>query len=895
MARVVSARPPAASMLVVLATAASRLRAAVLLPAPEAAVVLGLVVLGVFSHGLNMFQFPSFTGLDDEGIYAAQAWAVLREGQLSPYTYVYDHVPGGWILVAAWMALTGGPHAFGSAIDSGRALVFLLHLASIPILYRVARKLGCSLPAATLASVLFTVSPLAVPYQRRLLLDNIMLFWCLLSLDLLLDGWGRLSRVTLSGICFGVALLSKETAIFLLPGMLFIAWLQRWQHQGRFALFGWLVPMLVVVSWYPLYALLKGELLPAGSEAVFSTNGYGNAGVSLIDSLLWQVGRDGGGPFNLDNQFWSLVRSTWLPRDGLLVVGGSLATLLNLARGSRLRSVGDRRAVATGLLGLLPLLYLARGGIVFDFYVLLAIPFACLNLAALPAPGLARLSRGGGFVVAAAGASALVAGYWLTGSLRPLYSQAPSQAGRDAIGWIKQHVPPQSALIARDDLWVDLREPGLGGPAFPNVQSYTKLGGDPEIRLGVFHDDWRGIDYLIVSPGLQDILEASSNTLALEALRHAHRVRGWTADGSALELWKVDKVGETETAALAQGAAYLSEQFEHDGAFVDAQGIVTSEAESYALLRAVWSDDRPGFERAWRWTADHLLTPSGVLAWRWQAGERTDAHSASDADTDTALALLLAGKRWGDPALLEAGQQMVQAIWQNDVATVGQTPYLAAGDWAPSLPVVAVNASYFAPYAYHVFRQVDPTHDWQALIDSSYAALFEASAARLGADHSAGLPPDWFGIDRTTGEVVPLVLDQHATTNYGFDAARVYWRAALDWRWSQDGRAEAYLGQAGFLRDEVERAGVVGAVYGHDGSVVAGTPSAVSTAGALAALLTLDANAAAALYDEQLLGAGERVPAGLRWGGTGDLYAAEWGWFATALYADALPDLWQTD
>src|ERR671939_563366 len=85
-------------------------------------------------------------------------------------------------------------------------------------------------------------------------------------------------------------------------------------------------------------------------------------------------------------------------------------------------------------------------------------------------------------------------------------------------------------------------------------------------------------------------------------------------------------------------------------------------------------------------------------------------------DTDTALALVLAGKRWSDPALLEAGRQLARAIWQNDVATVGQTPYLAAGDWAPSLPVVAVNPSYFAPYAYRVFRQVDPTHDWQALI-----------------------------------------------------------------------------------------------------------------------------------------------------------------------------------
>ena len=180
----------------------------------EPAVLIGLVAIGLLAHGLNMFQFPSFTGIDDEGIYASQAWAILREGQLSPYTYVYDHVPGGWILLAGWMVLTGGPHAFGGAIDSGRVLMLLLHVASVVMLYRVARKLGCGVRLAALGALLFTISPLELTYGRRLLLDNIMLFGCLLSLDLLLDGWGRLSRVTLSGVCFGIAMLTKETAFF---------------------------------------------------------------------------------------------------------------------------------------------------------------------------------------------------------------------------------------------------------------------------------------------------------------------------------------------------------------------------------------------------------------------------------------------------------------------------------------------------------------------------------------------------------------------------------------------------------------------------------------------------------------------------------------------------------
>ena len=862
----------------------------------EPAIILGLIVIGLLAHGLNMFQFPALTGIDDEGIYASQAWAILREGQLSPYTYVYDHVPGGWILLAGWMVLTGGPHAFGSAIDSGRVLMLLLHVASVVMLYRIARKLGCHMGLAAVGALLFTISPLELAYGRRLLLDNIMLFWCLLSLDLLLDGWGRLSRVTLSGVCFGVAMLTKETAVFLVLPMLFIAWQQRWQHQARFAVFGWLVPMLMVVSFYPLYAALKGELLPAGGAAQFSTSGYGNTGVSLADSLLWQIGRGGGGAFNLDNQFWTLVRSDWLPRDALLLVGGALTICLNLARGCRLHTVDQRRAVATGLLGLLPLLYLARGGIVFDFYILAAIPFLCLNLVVLIAPVYRRLPVLAATGLATGVALAIGIGYFAAGTLQPLYAQAPSTTGRQALTWIKAHVPADAYILTGDDLWTDLREPGpssdgTDAPGFANVQSYTKVGGDPAIHTGVFHDDWRGVDYLLVSPGLEDALVAAGNTLAVDALHHAHEVQSWSNDGSSLELWKVDKVGATEPELMSGSNAYLAAHFGQDGAFKAADGSVTSESQAYAMLRAVWSGDRAGFARTWQWTSGHISNTEGLLAWKWN-GTVADSHSATDADTDTALALLLAGREWGDPAWLADGTAMVDAIWNHDVATVNGTPYVVAGDWAADSNVVTLNPSYFAPYAYHIFQEVDPAHNWVGVVDSGYQVLFDSSAANLESDHSAGLPPDWVGLDQQTGTLVPLDLGTDPTTTYGYDAPRTYWRLALDQRWDDDGRAAAFLSQAGFLDDEVNRSGGVRAIYIHDGSVASTDSSVVGSAGALAALLTLDPDAANRLYASALVGGSASHAGQLYWGDPNDLYAQEWGWFATALYANALTDVW---
>src|SRR5437588_12784189 len=94
-------------------------------------VVLGRVLLlislitGAISHGYHLFLYPLY--ITDEGIYMEQAWSVLREARLSPYTYVYDHAPAGWLVIAMWVSLL--PHqfeAFGNAINTGRVLMLLV-------------------------------------------------------------------------------------------------------------------------------------------------------------------------------------------------------------------------------------------------------------------------------------------------------------------------------------------------------------------------------------------------------------------------------------------------------------------------------------------------------------------------------------------------------------------------------------------------------------------------------------------------------------------------------------------------------------------------------------------------------------------------------------------------
>ena len=66
-----------------------------------------------------------------------RAWSVMREGTLSPYTYYYDHAPAGWLTIAAWVAIL--PHqfeTFGNAINTGRVLMLIVHVASVFLLFQ---------------------------------------------------------------------------------------------------------------------------------------------------------------------------------------------------------------------------------------------------------------------------------------------------------------------------------------------------------------------------------------------------------------------------------------------------------------------------------------------------------------------------------------------------------------------------------------------------------------------------------------------------------------------------------------------------------------------------------------------------------------------------------------
>ena len=295
-------------------------------------------------------------------------------------------------------------------------------------------------------------------------------------------------------------------------------------------------------------------------------------------------------------------------------------------------------------------------------------------------------------------------------------------------------------------------------------------------------------------------------------------------------------------------------------------GITTSEGQSYALLRAVWMDDRTSFDTVWRWTVANLqVRGDGLFASQWGGGVIQDHNSATDADSDIALALLFAARHFGESSYRTAALGVLAGMWQHDVTSIDGMNVVTAGNWAATQqsPGPVINPSYFAPYAYRVFAREDGAHGWASLVDSSYTLLDRCTAATLDGTTSAGLPPNWCAISRTSGQIVSFPQISGAD-NFGYDAFRVMWRVAVDAIWNGEQRARDYLSRHDFLRTRWSAGHRLDPVYGHDGTVVSGYDDPTIYGGDIGSFLVADPAAAAQVRQQLLSSFNARVAGALR-------------------------------
>lgn len=488
-------------------------------PATRAAVwttvlLVGPVVLAtVLAHAVNVFNFPRYEL--DEGTYMSSAWAVLND-QITAYPYGYGHPPLGWIQIAIWTTLTGGFFTFGNALNTGRVLMVLFDAGSSLLVYLIAARVSGRRAIGLLAMVIFSFSPLSLLYQRQVFLDNIAVFWLLLSVFLVMISRSRMRYLIGAGLAFGCALLSKETIALFIPVIVYGLWLNLSRYQRVFGMVTFTYTVLALGFSLVLLALIKGELFPYAWHLPWDHHPH----LSLLDTLAVQVRRS-----QSEGSLAQAWSHFWINGDPWLMVLSIAATIFNLLVG-----IWRRDRLFFALAAVSYWLLLLRGGVVLPFYVILLIPLAALN-AALAADTLLSLVRRfrHAELVSAALVACLPVAFLANDAVRadPIFTQHPTAAQSQAVVWIRDNVPQQSVVVVNSYLYMDLRQPGgegVGAAAtYPYAHVYWNVAYDPELHDGLLQGNWDRIDYIVAdSEMLHDITTLGGQMAVLEdAMKHS--------------------------------------------------------------------------------------------------------------------------------------------------------------------------------------------------------------------------------------------------------------------------------------------------------------------------------------------------------------------------------------
>ncbi len=223
-----------------------------------------------------------------------------------------------------------------------------------------------------------------------------------------------------------------------------------------------------------------------------------------------------------------------------------------------------------------------------------------------------------------------------------------------------------------------------------------------------------------------------------------------------------------------------------------------SEGQAYAMLRAVWMNDRKTFDEVYSWTETHLSRlqkhQDHLLAWRYGndgMGGTTilDENPALDADLDYALALFLAAKTWPegrppvstlpyrDKALAVAESIMSRAVFLHPTGELVMMPWPLTGNQDNEREFL-VNPSYFSPGHYLIFETESGNRRWGKLAADTYRQinrLLQVGGDSVGQGNIVTVP-DWIAM-RADGT---FAIDPNRGYVSGWDAFRLWWRLRID-------------------------------------------------------------------------------------------------------------------
>ena len=490
----------------------------------------------------NIAGYPRV--FDDEGTYLAQAHAIDHGMGMTPYTYIFDHPPLGWMQLSllAWIpeAIWHSPGQL--VVAYSRIIMLPFTVASCILLYVLARRMTLPRWAATLAVLLFGLSPLSVTLQREIFLDNIAVTWILAAFVLAYSPRKHLWAHVASGLCAAIAVLSKETMLLAVPALFVAVWQNVDKRTQKYSFVGFTGAFILLIVQYPLYASLKSEL--------WSTGGH----VSEIAGVTYQLTRPGSGSILDKGSNAYDVLHNWLFYDPVLLLAGAVAIVAALAY-RHLRPVAIAGVV-------LVLTAIRPSGYLPAMYIIQVLPFFAIAVAGLADRLVAgiltyrarpvfwqQVTRLAAVAVCIVIALVYVVPRWYSGD-KTADTQDLNTGYADAAEWVHTHIPhPGDQRIAVDDtLFLDMLQDGFK-PSRYDIY-FFKLDVDPDVMSslgGAEQNKWKSIQWVIETPYMWEnaacpVLTDTCSTYTTEMLlRHSkvvwyygsyppNTIKGWNSD-----------------------------------------------------------------------------------------------------------------------------------------------------------------------------------------------------------------------------------------------------------------------------------------------------------------------------------------------------------------------------
>ena len=247
-------------------------------------------------HLPNLLGYPAW--FYDEGAYLTSSLQWLQTGHLTYYGHPFGPLA---ILAALFAAVNPRDYLIPRILMVGFSVIDGLLLYRVTVLFFPNDN-----RLAILTPLLYEATPLSARYLRLTVVDNFLALFFLLSILFTLS---KPKNPILSGIAYSASLISKQTAIFFLPGFLVLFFTKKKNPR-------YIISWLILSSILPIIWILYGTTQVGFSNLIdqqFGLTGLGGErAVSAVSLIVQRIStRDPFIFFGLAGIIWAAYKRRW--------------------------------------------------------------------------------------------------------------------------------------------------------------------------------------------------------------------------------------------------------------------------------------------------------------------------------------------------------------------------------------------------------------------------------------------------------------------------------------------------------------------------------------------------------------------------------------------------------